>query len=163
MRSAVSVMLAVGGGKLSFVSRQYPLVIGGDAFFIDLLFFHVGLLRWVVVELKIGKFEPEFAGKLNFYVNAVDGEIRQPHHGDTIGILLCTERNQQVVEYSLKGVEAPIGVATYELDETKLTEELPAELEGQLPEPEQIRAQFQRVVEERSEEIEALLESDPED
>lgn len=151
-------MMALGAGELTFAGRQKPLEIGGDEFFPDLLFFHVGLLRWIVVELKIGRFEPEFVGKLNFYVNAVDGEIRKPVHGPTVGILLCTERNRQVVEYTLAGVATPIGVTTYELDGKELQQELPAELKGRLPAPEELRAGLERIVEERGEEFEAAVE-----
>lgn len=152
-------MMALGAGELTFAGRQKPLDIDGDEFFPDLLFFHVGLLRWIVVELKIGRFEPEFVGKLNFYVNAVDGEIRKPAHGPTVGILLCTERNRQVVEYTLAGVATPIGVTTYELDGEELEKELPAELKGRLPAPEELRAGLERIVDERGEEFEAALET----
>jgi len=150
-------MLAAGGGRLAFVGRQFRLEVGGDEFFIDLLFFHVGLLRYVVVELKIGKFNPEFTGKLNFYVSAVDGEIRTERHGPTIGILLCAELNSQVVEYSLDRLGSPVGVTTYELGRGELKRDLPAELQGQLPEPEQLQAGLRRLVDERREDIEALL------
>lgn len=156
-------MLNFGSGELTFADRQKRLDIGGEEFFIDLLFFHVGLLRWVIVELKIGRFQPEFAGKLNFYVNAVDGELKRPNHGATIGILLCTERNEQVVEYSLSDIGSPIGVATYKLDETELETQLPPELKGQLPEPGQLQANLKRLVDERGEEVEAVLEGDAED
>lgn len=152
-------MLATGSGNLSFVGRQFPLVIGGDEFFIDLLFFHLGLLSYVVVELKIGKFVPEFAGKLNFYLKAVDGELRSEKHGPTIGILLCAELNDQVVRYSLKGIGSPMTVKRYELDAEEL-KKLPAGLQGQLPEPEQLQANLKRMVDERREDVEALLEDE---
>jgi predicted nuclease of restriction endonuclease-like (RecB) superfamily len=152
-------MLATGGGRLAFVGRQHRLVIAGEEFFIDLLFFHVGLLRYVVVELKVGKFLPEFTGKLNFYVNAVDGELRTGKHGPTIGILLCAELNSQVVEYSLDRLGSPIGVTTYEIDEVEPRRELPSELRDQLPAPEQLRAGLQRLVDERRGDVETLLES----
>jgi predicted nuclease of restriction endonuclease-like (RecB) superfamily len=153
-------MLAAGGGKLAFVGRQHPLMVAGEEFFLDLLFFHVALLRYVVVELKIGKFVPEFTGKLNFYVNAVDGEIRgKGIHGDTIGILLCAELNAQVVEYSLDRLSSPIGVTTYELQEGELKKDLPSELQGQLPAPEQLQANLRRMVDKRREDVEAVLEA----
>lgn len=152
-------MLNTGAGQLAFVGRQFRLEVGGDEFFVDLLFFHVGLLRYVVVELKIGKFSPEFTGKLNFYVSVVDGEIRTEKHGPTIGILLCAELNSQVVEYSLDRLATPIGVATYELDDGDRESDLPAELQGQLPDPEQLQAGLKRLVEERREDVEALLEA----
>jgi predicted nuclease of restriction endonuclease-like (RecB) superfamily len=151
-------MMALGGGELTFAGRQKPLDLEGDEFFPDLLFFNVGLLRWIVVELKVGRFEPEFVGKLNFYVNAVDGEIRKPGHSPTVGILLCTERNRQVVEYTLAGVVTPIGVNTYELDGKKLEKELPAELRGRLPAPEELRAGLERIVDKRGDEFGAAAE-----
>jgi predicted nuclease of restriction endonuclease-like (RecB) superfamily len=152
-------MLATGGGKLAYVGRQFPLVIGGEEFFIDLLFFHVELLRYVVVELKIGKFVPEFAGKLNFYVSAVDGELRSDKHGETIGILLCAEKNKQVVHYSVDRIHSPVTVKNYALKKEAL-QQLPAELRGQLPAPEQLQSNLERMVDERREDVEALLEDD---
>ncbi len=153
----VKFMLELGGG-LTFAGRHKRLEVGGDEFFIDLLFFHVDLLRYLVVELKIGKFKAEYAGKLNFYLNAVDDQIRLPHHRETIGILLCTGRNRQVVEYALRRVESPIGVSTYTVDRTTLTEELPPELEERLPSVEQLSAGLQRIADERAEELAAALD-----
>ncbi len=125
------------------------------------MFFHVELMRYVVVELKIGKFKAEYAGKLNFYLNAVDEQIRRPHHKETIGILLCTGRNRQVVEYALRGIETPIGVSTYTVDRTALTEKLPPELEEQLPSVSELTSGLQRIVDERADELaEALGESE---
>jgi predicted nuclease of restriction endonuclease-like (RecB) superfamily len=158
LREIERFMLNFGARELTFAGRQWRLDVGGEEFFVDLLFFHVGLLRWVVVELKIGKFQPEFAGKLNFYVNAIDNEVRKPSHGPTIGILLCAERNEQVVEYSLSGVVSPIGIATYRIDEAELKSELPPDLKGQLPEPEQLQANLERIVAERGGEIDAVLD-----
>ncbi len=157
LRDIEKFMLSAGGGRLAFVGRQHPLTIAGDEFLIDLLFFHVALLRYVVVELKIGKFVREFTGKLNFYVSAVDGEIRTERHGPTIGILLCTGLNSQVVEYSLDRLGSPIGVTTYELDEGELRRDLPRELRDELPAPEHLRAGLERLVEERREDVEAVL------
>lgn len=107
----------------------------------------------MVVELKIGKFRAEYAGKLNFYLNAVDDQIRRPHHNETVGILLCTGRNRQVVEYALRGVEAPIGVSTYTVDRTALTKELPPDLEQQLPSVGELTTGLQRIVDERASEL----------
>lgn len=89
----------------------------------------------------------------------VDGEIREPNHGPTVGILLCTERNRQVIEYILAGVVTPIGVTTYELDEEELQKKLPAELEGRLPAPEELRAGLERIVDERGEQFEVALDA----
>jgi predicted nuclease of restriction endonuclease-like (RecB) superfamily len=158
LRDIEKFMLGAGGGRLAFVGRQQVVEVGGDEFFIDLLFFHVGLLRYVVVELKIGKFAPEFTGKLNFYVAAVDGEIRTEKHGPTIGILLCAALNSQVVEYSLDRLGSPLGVTTYELDGGRQRKELPTELRDELPGPDQLEAGLRRLVDERREDVEALLE-----
>jgi predicted nuclease of restriction endonuclease-like (RecB) superfamily len=106
------VLLEFGRG-FAFVGRQVHLDIDGDDFYIDLLFFHTEQLRYVVVELKVGDFEPEFAGKLNFYIAAVDDLYRLPQHAGTVGILLCAGRNERVVQYALKGQTAPMAVSTY--------------------------------------------------
>lgn len=111
----------------------------------------------MVIELKIGKFEAEFAGKLNLYLNAVDDQIRRPHHKETIGILLCTERNRQVVEYALRGIDSPIGVSTFKIEQAELTDDLPPEFEDQLPSVSQITLGLQRIVDERAAEVEAAL------
>jgi predicted nuclease of restriction endonuclease-like (RecB) superfamily len=145
-------LLALGNG-FAFVGRQKRLEVGGNEFFVDLLFFHVELLRYVVIELKVGKFKPEFAGKLNFYLNVVDDKMRRPHHNDTIGILLCTDRSRTVVEYALKGIESPIGVSTFQ------TDALPLELEERLPSAAELAGGLQRIVEERADEVGALLQN----
>ncbi len=113
------------GAGFSFVGRQVHFDVDGDDFFVDLLFFHVVQLRYVVVELKTGKFEPEFAGQLGFYVALVDDVLRLPQHADTVGILLVTGKNDAVVRYSLAGAGAPIAVSSYDL--------LPPEVQGSLP------------------------------
>jgi len=110
-------LLELGTG-FAFVGRQYRLEIGGDEFFIDLLFYHARLHCYVVVELKTVKFKPEFAGKLNFYVTAVDKEIRSQQDNPTIGILICKSKNDTVVEYALSTVDAPIGVSEYTITRT---------------------------------------------
>lgn len=153
----VKFMLALGDG-LTFARQRKRLEVGGDEFFIDLLFFHVDLLRYVVVELKIGEFKAEYAGKLNFYLSAVDEQVRRPHHRETIGILLCTGRNRQVVEYALRRIESPIGVSTYAVDWTALTEELPPELGERLPSVDELTSGLQRIVDERADEIAVALE-----
>lgn len=107
--------LAELGGGFAFVGRQYRLPVGGEDFFADLLFFHLGLRRFVVFELKAGRAQPEHVGKLNFYVSVVDDLLRRTEHGDgpTIGILLAASRNDVVVEYALQGVTTPLSVSTY--------------------------------------------------
>ena len=97
------------------VGRQVHLDVGGDDFYIDLLFFHTEQLRYVVVELKTGKFKPEHSGQLGFYVALVDERLRRPQHAHTVGILLCSDKNDSVVRCALAGSQAPIAVSSYDL------------------------------------------------
>jgi hypothetical protein len=129
-------LLELGTG-FSFVGRQYRLEIGGDEFFIDLLFYHVKLHCYIVVELKTTKFKPEFAGQLNFYVAAVDGELRADLDQPTIGILICKSKNNTVVEYALNNMDSPIGVSEY-----SITKILPDTLKSSLPSIEDIEAEL---------------------
>ena len=109
-------LLELGTG-FAFVGQQVHLDVGGDDFYIDLLFFNIPQVRYVVVELKIGKFEPEFAGKLGFYIAAVDDRLRDPaRHAPTVGILMCADRNNTVVRYALSGAAQPMAVAGYTYD-----------------------------------------------
>lgn len=119
----------------SFMGSQYRLEVDGEEFFIDLLLFHRRLRCLVAIELKIGKFKPEFVGKLQFYLTALDRQIRQEDENPSIGIILCKEKSRTIVEYALHDASKPIGVATYEITKT-----LPKELKGQLPQPEEIAA-----------------------
>ena len=120
-------LLELGAG-FAFVGRQVHLEVGGDDFFIDLLFYHLKLRCFVVVELKAGAFKPEHAGQLNFYLSAVDAQMRAEHDAPTIGLLLCKSRNKVVAEYALRDLSKPIGVAEYQL-----VEALPADLQSSLP------------------------------
>ena len=109
-------LLELGHG-FAFAGRQYHFEVGGDDFYIDLLFFNWTQSRFVVIELKIGRFQPEYVGKLGFYVAWVDNNLRaHDRHAPTIGILLCADRNDNVVRYSLAGTTAPLAVATYTYD-----------------------------------------------
>jgi len=109
-------LLELGHG-FAFAGRQYHFEVGGDDFYIDLLFFNWPQSRFVVIELKIGRFQPEYVGKLGFYVAWVDDNLRaRDRHAPTIGILLCADRNDNVVRYSLAGTTAPLAVATYTYD-----------------------------------------------
>ena len=121
------------GGMFAFMGSQYRLEVDGDEYFIDLLLFHRRLRALVAVELKIGKFMPEFVGKMQFYLTALDRQVCQEGENPSIGIILCKEKNRTVVEYALHDAGKPIGVATYEITRT-----LPKALEGQLPSPEDI-------------------------
>ena len=129
-------LLELGAG-FSYIGRQYNLEINGDEFFIDLLFYHVKLHCYVVVELKSVKFKPEFAGKLNFYISAVDGILKSERDNPTVGILICKSKNNTVVEYALKDVHKPIGVSEY-----IITKNLPDEFKSSLPSIEEIEAEL---------------------
>ena len=116
------------GSGFAFVGRQYKLEVGDDDFYIDLLFYHLKLRCYVVVELKTGKFKPEYSGQVNFYCSAIDATVAHKEDKPTIGLVLCQEKNQIVAEYSLKNMSQPIGISEYEL-----TEILPKEFESSLP------------------------------
>jgi predicted nuclease of restriction endonuclease-like (RecB) superfamily len=103
------------GSGFSFVGRQVPMEVDGDEFFVDLLFFHIEQLRYVVVELKVGKFKPEYAGQLGFYVELVEKQLRRRQHAATVGLLLCTDKNDRVVRYALATSTHPMAVASYDL------------------------------------------------
>jgi predicted nuclease of restriction endonuclease-like (RecB) superfamily len=129
-------LLELGAG-FAYVGRQYKLEVDGDPFFIDLLFYHTKLHSYVVVELKAVKFQPEFAGKLNFYVSAVDSQIKAPQDNPTLGILICKSKKNTVVEYSLRDIHKPIGVSEY-----TLTKILPDSFKSALPTIEEIEAEL---------------------
>ena len=137
MEHMTKFLLELGNG-FAFVGRQYKLIVAGDEFRIDLLFYHIKLKCYIVVELKTVKFKPEFAGQLNFYVSAMDGEVKEPSDNPTLGILICKSKNDTVVEYSLQRVDSPIGVSEYQL-----TQVLPDEFKSSLPSIEEIEAEFE--------------------
>jgi len=120
-------MLALGR-EFTFMGNQYRLVVDGDEFFIDLLFFHRGLQSMVAVELKTGKFKPEYAGKMNFYLAALDELVKLPNENSSIGIILCKEKSRAIVEFAFKYTDAPVGVATY-----KIANKLPDQMKKYLP------------------------------
>jgi len=129
-------LLELGAG-FSYLGKQHKLEVSGDEFFIDPLFYHVKLHCYVVVEPKAVKFKPEFAGKLNLYVSAVDGILKSEHDNTTIGILICKSKNDMVVEYALKDVHKPIGASEY-----LITKNLPDEFRSSLPSIEEIKAEL---------------------
>ena len=129
-------LLELGAG-FAFVGRQVHVEVGGDDFFIDLLFYHLNLHCYVVVELKAGAFKPEHAGQLSFYLSTVDAQVRSEQDGPTIGLLLCKTQNRVVAEYALRDSNKPIGVAEYQL-----VEALPKELQTSLPSIEQIEREL---------------------
>jgi predicted nuclease of restriction endonuclease-like (RecB) superfamily len=130
VRHIQQFLLELGAG-FSFVGRQVRIEVGGDEYSLDLLFYHLRLRCFVVVDLKMKPFEPEFAGKMNSYLSAVDDLMRHPDDAPTIGLLLCKDsRNKLKIEYALRDVKKPIGVAEWQ---TRLVESLPKKLRGSLP------------------------------
>jgi predicted nuclease of restriction endonuclease-like (RecB) superfamily len=123
-------LLELGSG-FAFVGNQVRLEVGGDEFFIDLLFYHTRLHCYIVIDLKVVDFQPEFAGKMNFYQAAVDNLIKTEHDGPTIGLILCRGKNKTVVEYTLRDAKNPLGVAEYRL--------LPSDLKTTLPGVQQLK------------------------
>jgi hypothetical protein len=116
------------GVGFALVGSQYHLEVGGEDFYLDVLFYHLRLRCYVVVEMKIGEFKPEYAGKMNFYLAAVDDLLRDAQDQPSIGIILWRTRNRTIAEYALRDMRAPLGVATY-----RLTDTLPEDLRGSLP------------------------------
>jgi predicted nuclease of restriction endonuclease-like (RecB) superfamily len=135
-RHITRFLLELGAG-FAFVGRQYRLEVGGDEFFVDLLFYHLKLRCYIVVELKTTPFRPEYAGQLNFYLSAIDAQVKAPEDQPTIGLLLCKEKNRLVAEYALRGVAKPMGVAEYQL-----LREVPPSLETTLPSIREIEAEL---------------------
>jgi hypothetical protein len=121
------------GGMFSFIGSQYRLEISEREYFIDLLLYHRRLKCLVAIELKIGEFLPEYVGKMQFYLAALDDLVRVADENSSIGIILCKSKDKTIVEYALRESNKPIGVATY-----RIVTVLPSELKGQLPEPEQV-------------------------
>jgi predicted nuclease of restriction endonuclease-like (RecB) superfamily len=130
-------LLELGSG-FAYMGRQVPLKVGDSDFYLDLLFYHTKLHRYVVVELKTVKFVPEFAGKLNFYLSAVDDMIREEGDGPTVGILICKDKDKTVVEYALKDIDKPIGVSEY-----MITKSLPEDWKGKLPSIEELEDEIE--------------------
>lgn len=129
-------LLELGQG-FAFAGRQYHVEVGDQDFYIDLLFYHLHLRCFIVIELKRGAFKPEYAGKMNFYCSVVDDALKHASDTPTIGLILCQTQNEVIAEYALRGVDKPIGVSTFEL-----TRALPAELESSLPSIEQIEREL---------------------
>ncbi len=129
-------LLELGQG-FAFIGRQYHMVVGENDFYIDLLFYHLKLRAYMVIELKRGDFKPEFAGKLNFYCNVVDDTLRHASDAPTIGLILCQNKDRVLAEYALRGIDKPIGIASYEL-----TRSLPENLQSALPSIESIETEL---------------------
>ena len=123
------VLIELGKG-FSFVGNQYKIIVGGQEFFIDLLFYHLELRRYVVVELKASSFKPEYTGQIGFYVTAVDEQLKKEHDNSTIGLLLCQDKDRLTVDYSLKSMNVPIGASSFEIEKNipkDVLEKLPTE------------------------------------
>lgn len=133
VKDVTALLLELGTG-FAFLGNQYRLNVGGDDFYIDLLFYNLNLRSYVVIELKTGEFKPEYAGQLNFYLSAVDGQLKKETDNPTIGLLLCKSKNNLVAEYSLKDMSKPMGISEY-----KISSILPEELSSQLPSVEDIQ------------------------
>lgn len=131
-------LLELGAG-FAFIGRQVLLDVGGEEFFIDLLFYHLKLRCYVVVELKADKFRPEHLGQLGFYLTAIDRQVKSEHDNATIGLLLCKSKNKIVAEYALGDRHQPMGISEY-----KLLESLPEQLQTSLPTIEEIERELQR-------------------
>lgn len=129
-------LLELGIG-FAFVGSQQHLEVGGQDFYLDLLFYHLRLRCFVVIDLKISEFQPEFVGKMNFYLSAVDDLLKHPNDEPSIGIILCKTKNNVIVEYTLRDTNKPMGVSTYQL-----TESLPKQLKGSLPTIEELEAEL---------------------
>jgi predicted nuclease of restriction endonuclease-like (RecB) superfamily len=132
LTSRITETLRELGPGFSFVGRQVHFDVDGDDFYVDLLFFHIEQSRYVVIELKTGKFQPEYAGKLNFYVALVDDVLRRDHHNETIGILICGTKNDRSVRYSLGRSTSPMAVAAYTYDKLPASEQQALPDEGHL-------------------------------
>ena len=137
VHDVTKLLLELGTG-FAFLGNQYCINVGGDDFYIDLLFYNLNLRCYVVIELKTGDFKPEYAGQLNFYLSAVDGILKKEQDNPSIGLLLCKSKNDLVAEYSLKDMSKPIGVSEYQI-----TSNLPIELGKQLPSVEDIQKHIQ--------------------
>ena len=127
----VAKFLVELGAGFSYVGKGVPITVGGDEFEMDLLFYHVVLHRYIVIELKTGKFQPKDVGQLGFYMTAIDRQVKTTVDGKTIGIVLCRSRNDIVAEYALADLDKPIGVSTYQLG---------------LPSPAELQTKLQKIL-----------------
>jgi predicted nuclease of restriction endonuclease-like (RecB) superfamily len=137
-KNITKFLLELGKG-FAFLGRQYKIEIGENDYFLDMLFYHVELRCYIVIELKAGKFKPEYAGKLNYYLSAVDAQLRKTGDNPAIGILLCKKKNKIDVEYALQDIHKPMGVSEY-----RLTDAIPENIKTQLPSVEEIEQELER-------------------
>ena len=137
-KNITKFLLELGKG-FAFLGRQYKIEIGENDHFLDMLFYHVELRCYIVIELKAGKFIPEYAGKLNYYLSAVDSQLRKNGDNPTIGILLCKKKNKIDVEYALRDIHKPMGISEY-----ILTNAIPDNIKPQLPSVEELERELEK-------------------
>jgi len=130
------------GGDFTFIANQYRLEINGEEFFIDMLLYHRKLKSLVAIELKTGKFKPEYAGKMQFYLSVLDDKIKHEDEGPSIGIIICRTKDRMLVEYTLKTVNSPIGIASYEV-----TKSLRGRMKQYLPSPKELEQKLLHFIE----------------
>jgi predicted nuclease of restriction endonuclease-like (RecB) superfamily len=145
------VLIELGDG-FAFMGRQYRLEAGDQEYFLDLLFYHTKLRRYVVIDLKIGDFLPEYAGKMNFYLGVADEKLKGPQDEASIGLILCKTKNKIIAEYALRDTSKPIGIAEY-----RINERLPENIKGELPSIEEIEEKLDQEIQENLSEIERRL------
>ena len=136
VRNVTSLLMELGTG-FAFMGQQYHLEIGGKDFYIDLLFYNTKLRCYVAIDLKIGDSKPEQAGKMNFYLSALDDLVKSPDDNPSVGLILCRDENRTIAEYALRDMSKPIGVSEYHL-----CTDLPLDLKSALPDPEEIRSRI---------------------
>lgn len=132
-------LLELGKG-FAFLGRQYPLVVNGRDYFLDLLFYHARLKCYVVIELKAGEFKPEYIGKLNFYLSAVDDQLREAGDQPSIGLILCKDKDKLDVEYALRDIHKPMGVSSF------ITKDIPLSVKSQLPTVQEIEDELTALI-----------------
>ena len=137
VRNVTSLLMELGIG-FAFMGQQYHLEIGGKDFYIDLLFYNTKLRCYVAIDLKTGEFKPEQAGKMNFYLSALDDLVKSPDDNPSVGLILCRDENRTIAEYALRDMSKPIGVSEYHL-----CTDLPLDLKNALPDPEEIRSRIE--------------------
>ena len=138
VKNITKFLLELGKG-FAFLGKQYKIEISDNDYFIDLLFYHLELRCYIVIELKAGKFKPEYAGKLNFYLSAVDSQLKRKDDNPSIGILLCKKKDKIEVEYALRDISKPMGITEY-----KLTESIPDNLKTKLPSVKEMEIEFSK-------------------
>ncbi len=141
VKNITKFLLELGKG-FAFVGKQYKIEVSENDYFIDMLFYHLDLRCYIVIELKAGKFKPEFAGKLNFYLSAVDSHLKREEDNPSVGILLCKKKDKIEVEYALRDINKPMGITEY-----RLTDAIPENIKGKLPSIEDLENELTKKME----------------